>query len=265
MPLRVWPEIQEMSRGRRDVTEGISAAPASRRWRETRETIKDWPAPERPRERLRALGASALSARELLAILIGSGSSGRSAVDVASSLLAGKAGSLRQLAASPATELASMDGVGPAVAARVAAALELGRRMALEVAVERERIAGPNDVHARCAPSMRDLVQEEFRILMLDTRHAVIAELPITRGTLDASLVHAREVFRPAILQSAAAVVLVHNHPSGDPTPSSLDIEVTTQLAGAGEMLGIPVLDHVVIGASGYVSFVEAGLLRSSR
>jgi DNA repair protein RadC len=254
-----------MSRSRRDINELSGDAPASRRWGESRESIKDWPAPERPRERLRALGASALSTRELLAILIGSGSSGRSAIDVASSVLSRQAGSLRRLAASPAAELSTIDGVGPAVAARVAAALELGRRMALEVAVERERVAGPNDIHARCAPSMRDLVQEEFRILMLDTRHAVIAELPITRGTLDASLVHAREVFRPAIAQSAAAVVLVHNHPSGDPTPSSLDVEVTTHLASAGEMLGIPVIDHVVIGASGYVSFVEAGLLRTAR
>jgi DNA repair protein RadC len=159
--------------------------------------------------------------------------------------------------------MSNIDGVGPAVAARVAAALELGRRMALEAAIERERLTGPSDVYARCAPAMRDLVQEEFRILMLDTRHAVIAELSITRGTLDASLVHAREVFRPAIVQSAAAIVLVHNHPSGDPAPSSLDIEVTRQLASAGEMLGIPVLDHVVIGASGYSSFVEAGLLKA--
>jgi DNA repair protein RadC len=251
-----------MPRGRGDVSDSRASA-APRRWSEPRETIKDWPAPERPRERLRALGASALSARELLAILIGSGSAGRSAVDVASALLKNQAGSLRRLAGLPAAEMSNIDGVGPAVAARVAAALELGRRMALEAAIERERITGPSDVYARCAPAMRDLVQEEFRILMLDTRHAVIAELSITRGTLDASLVHAREVFRPAIVQSAAAIVLVHNHPSGDPAPSSLDIEVTRQLASAGEMLGIPVLDHVVIGASGYASFVEAGLLKA--
>ncbi|MGH7501435.1 MAG: RadC family protein [Longimicrobiales bacterium] len=253
-----------MSRGGDSVAAIAGSAPASpsRRWSQTRETIKDWPAPERPRERLRALGASALSARELLAILIGSGSSGSSAVEVAGEVLKGAGGSLRRLATASPAELARTAGVGPAVAARLSAALELGRRMARESALERERITGPNDVYARCAPSMRDLVQEEFRILMLDTRHAVTAELPITRGTLDASLVHAREVFRPAILESAAALILVHNHPSGDPTPSRLDIEVTNHLAGAGDLLGIPILDHIVIGHAGYISFVDAGLLR---
>jgi DNA repair protein RadC len=251
-----------MSRLRRDVIEG--GVSPSRRSGGPREAIKDWPAPERPRERLRALGASALSTRELIAILIGSGTAGRSAIEVAGAVLMGAGGSLRRLATSPPGELANIEGVGPALAARLASALELGRRMAREAAIERERIAGPTDVYARCAPGMRDLVQEEFRILMLDTRHAVTAEIPITKGTLDASLVHAREVFRPAILASAAAVILVHNHPSGDATPSRLDIEVTTHLAGAGDLLGIPVLDHVVIGDGGYVSFVEAGLLRAS-
>jgi DNA repair protein RadC len=223
--------------------------------------IKDWPAPDRPRERLHSVGPSALSARELIAILVGSGTEGRSAVEVAGSLLRGCEGSLRRLAATAPPELRRVPGVGPVVAARIAAALELGRRMAREGPTERGRIRGPRDIYERCAPMLRDLTQEEFRVLLLNTHHHVIRETVVTRGTLDASLVHAREVFRPAIVESAAAVVLVHNHPSGDPAPSAEDRVVTRQLAEAGRTLGIPVVDHVIVGDGCYVSFVEAGLL----
>jgi DNA repair protein RadC len=223
--------------------------------------IKEWPAPERPRERLRALGASALSARELVAILVGSGTAGRGALEIAGDILADASGSLRRLAAATPAELARITGVGPAVAARVSAALELGRRLAVERSAGRDRIRGARDVYDRCAPAMRDLAQEEFHVLMLNVQRAVTAEFTVTRGTLDSSLVHAREVFRPAILESAASVILVHNHPSGDPTPSALDVQITAQLAGAGELVGIPVLDHVVIGDGCYTSFVETGLL----
>jgi DNA repair protein RadC len=147
------------------------------------------------------------------------------------------------------------------VAARVAAALELGRRLAREGPLERERIRGPRDVFERCAPGLRDVLQEEFRVLLLNTQHAVLRDVLVTRGTLDSSVVHPREVFRIAVAEGAAGVILVHNHPSGDPTPSAEDREVTRQLAGAGQVLGIGVLDHVVIGDARYVSFVEAGLL----
>jgi DNA repair protein RadC len=222
--------------------------------------IREWPAPERPRERLHTDGASALATRELLAILIGSGREGVSAVDVAGELLHMGGGSLRRLAAASPSEMAAVQGIGPAVAARVTAALELGRRLAREGPVERARIRGPRDIYDRCAPGMRDLTQEEFRVLLLNTQHAVARELVVTRGTLDASIVHPREVFRAAITDSAAAMILVHNHPSGDPAPSPEDREVTRQLAEAGRLLGIPVLDHVVIGDGRYVSFVEAGL-----
>jgi DNA repair protein RadC len=222
--------------------------------------IREWPAPERPRERLHSDGPGALAARELLAILIGSGREGASAVDVAGALLSSSGGSLRRLASSSPRELAAVHGIGPAVAARVSAALELGRRLAREGPLERLRITGPRDVYERCAPRLRDLPQEEFRVLLLNTQHAVIRELVITRGTLDTSLVHPREVFRPAIAESAAAVILVHNHPSGDPSPSVEDRAVTRQLGDAGRLLGIPVLDHVVVGDGCYVSFVEAGL-----
>lgn len=182
-------------------------------------------------------------------------------MDVASDILRGAGGSLRQLAAAGPAELTSTPGVGLAVAARLAAALELGRRLAREGPLERVRIQGPGDVFERCAPTLRDLRQEEFLVLLLNTQHAVIRELVVTRGTLDTSVVHAREVFRAAIAESAAAIILVHNHPSGDPTPSPEDRDVTLQLAAAGQLIGIPVLDHIVIGDACYVSFVESGLL----
>jgi DNA repair protein RadC len=222
--------------------------------------IKEWPAFERPRERLHSDGAGALATRELLAILVGSGREGASAVEIAGNLLRAADGSLRRLAASTPGELAGVPGIGPAVAARVSAALELGRRLAREGPLERGRIRGPRDVYERCAPGLRDLTQEEFRVLMLNTQHAVVRELVITRGTLDTSVVHPREVFRSAITESAASLILVHNHPSGDPSPSAEDRAVTRQLAEAGRLLGIPVLDHVVVGDGRYVSFVEAGL-----
>jgi DNA repair protein RadC len=222
--------------------------------------IKEWPTSERPRERMLAVGAAALSSREVLAILIGSGSEGRSAMEIAGTLLVRHDGSLRRLAAASAAELERTPGIGPATASRLMAALELGRRLAREGPVDRVRIAGPRDVYERCAPAMRDLAQEEFRVLLLNTQHAVTRELVVTRGILDASVVHAREVFKAAIAESAAAILLVHNHPSGDPAPSAEDREVTQQLAAAGMVLGIPVLDHVVIGDGRYVSFVEAGL-----
>jgi DNA repair protein RadC len=229
--------------------------------RSDRQGIKAWPVAERPRERLTGAGATALSTRELVAILVGSGTAGRTAIEVAGDLLGGSGGSLRRLAASSPRELERTAGVGPAVAARVTAALELGRRMAREGPEERGRVRGARDVYDRCAPGLRDLRREEFRILLLNTQHAVTRELVVTVGTLDTSVVHPREVFRQAVLESAAAIILVHNHPSGDPTPSPEDRTVTAQLVSAGRTLGIPVLDHVVVGDGCYVSFVEAGLL----
>ncbi|HUP90536.1 MAG TPA: DNA repair protein RadC [Longimicrobiales bacterium] len=223
--------------------------------------IRDWPSRERPRERLFSGGAHSLATRELVAILIGSGTEAKSALEVAGALMHAGDGSLRRLAAMSAADLTKVSGVGPAVAARMLAALELGRRMARETRAERPRIQGPADVYELCAPVLRDLTQEEFRVLLVNVQHAVLREIVVTRGTLDTSVVHPREVFRAAISESAAAVILVHNHPSGDPTPSREDREVTEQLAAAGRLIGISVLDHVVVGDGRYVSFVEMGLL----
>jgi DNA repair protein RadC len=215
---------------------------------------------DRPRERLRALGPAALTAVELLAILLGTGTSKRDAAAVAEDLLAAAGGSVRALARQPVGALARVRGVGGAKAARVAAALELARRAATDADVG-ERIRSPADVHRRCGPALRDLTVEEFRLLALDTQHGVVRELLITRGLLDSSLVHPREVFRAAIAEAAAGIVVVHNHPSGDPAPSADDRAVTRQLVEAGRLLDIPVYDHVIVGGDRYFSFAEAGLL----
>lgn len=135
--------------------------------------------------------------------------------------------------------------------------------MAREGPHERGRIRNARDVYERCAPALRDLAQEEFRVLLLNVQNAVLRELPITRGILDASVVHPREVFRAAIAENAASLIVAHNHPSGDPSPSPEDRAVTRQLVDAGQLVGIPVLDHVIIGDGRYVSFVEAGLISS--
>jgi DNA repair protein RadC len=217
--------------------------------------------PDRPRERLFSLGPGSLTAGELLAILIGTGTCGRDALAVARGLLRLGTGSLRELGRRPPAELATVPGVGRAKAARVAAALELGRRLTDERRTTPYTVRGPSDVHRWCAPAMRDLAVEEFHLLALDAQNRVTRDLLITRGILDSSLVHPREVFRAAIAEAAAGIIVVHNHPSGNPAPSDDDRAVTRQLVKAGRMLDIPVHDHVVVGGERYFSFAEAGLL----
>jgi DNA repair protein RadC len=234
-------------------------------------TIKEWPTDERPRERLRSLGPRALSPRELLALLIETGTPGgpgkprRSALDLAGDLLqhfsAGSGReSLRRIMNASVAEICRVPGIGPAKAAKILAGLDLGRRAAEEERPERDRVGSPRDVYERMRLVLRDLPHEEFHVLLLNTQNQMVRDLLVTRGTLDASLVHPREVFRAAIAEAAAAVILVHNHPSGDPTPSAEDRAVTHDLRAAGETVGIEVLDHVIIGEGRYVSFVEAGI-----
>lgn len=223
--------------------------------------IREMSADERPRERLHAHRADALATRELLAVVLGSGSSGRSALDLAAGLLARYGGSLRRMGRAEPDDLRSVHGVGPARAASVAAALELGRRAAAEPARAERRIRAPRDVHRRLGPVLRDRTQEEFWALYLDTQNRVLAERRLTVGLLNTSLVHPREVFAPALAASAASVLLAHNHPSGDPEPSREDVEVTRQLVASGELLGIPVRDHVVLGDGRWVSLMERGVL----
>lgn len=235
-------------------------------------TIKEWPCHERPRERLRNLGSSALSPRELLAVLIetgipaADGRPGRSALDVAADLLRAfspGAGveSLRRISAAPAAALCVVPGIGPAKAAKIKAALELGRRAVHEARPERDRLETARDVFERMQLSMRDLPQEEFHVLLLSVQSELMADVVIARGTLDTTLLHPREVFRPALAESAHAIVLVHNHPSGEPSPSAEDRAVTRRVIDAGALLGIAVFDHIIIGEGRYCSFVEAGIM----
>ena len=223
--------------------------------------IKDWPTDERPRERFRALGPSALRTAELLAILLSSGAGGRTALEVAETVYQSFGRSLRRLAAATSSQLRAIPGIGEARAVSIQAALELGRRGSQEVRMEDGRVSSPRDVYRRFELKLRDLRQEEFHILLLNSQNAVISDVMITRGILDASVIHPREVFAPALAEAAAAVILVHNHPSGDPTPSPADREVTRQLVNAGRVLGVPVRDHVVVGNGRYSSFLDLGLL----
>jgi len=209
---------------------------------------------DRPRERLRALGSANLSLVELIALIVGSGNRDAPASAIADNILAHADGSLARLASFDVSFLERISGVGTATAARLAAALELGRRAAATAAENGDHIRGPADVFARMGPRLRAALQEEFHALLLNSRHRVIREVLVTRGILDSALIHPREVFRPAVGEGAAGVILVHNHPSGDPTPSAEDRAVTRQMAEAGRALGIPVLDHVVIGAGAYAS-----------
>ena len=208
---------------------------------------------DRPRERLRRVGPRNLSTSELLTLVVGTGSARGSAEEIARRI-EGAFASVDRMAASDVAALEAVDGVGTATAARLSAAFELGRRAATIDGTEDTPIRGPMDVFRRMGPRLRDLPQEEFHALLLNARHRVIREVLVTRGILDASLIHPREVFRLAVGEGAASVILVHNHPSGDPAPSEEDRAVTRQLGAAGRALGIPVLDHLVIGRGRYVS-----------
>jgi DNA repair protein RadC len=216
---------------------------------------------DRPRERLSSLGPAALTTVELLAILIGTGTAGRDAGSIAGQLLDLGGGTLRGLAQRSWAGLARVPGVGRVKAARLAAAFELARRASVETRDPRRDVGSPADVYRWCGPQLRDLLVEEFHVLALDAQNRITRQLLITRGILNGSLVHPREVFRAAIAEAAAGVILVHNHPSGSPTPSPEDRAVTTQLVAAGKLLDVPVYDHVIVGGDRYFSFAEAGLL----
>ena len=219
------------------------------------------PASDLPRERLWSLGPSALTSVELLAILLGTGDGRRRSMEVAGDLLMVSGGSLRGLAARPSAELLRMRGVGPAKAARLLAAFELATRITQESRPPVPRIREPADVSRLMGPRLRDLPVEEFHLLALDSQSQVLRDVLITRGLLNSSLVHPREVFRAAIAEAAAGIIVVHNHPSGDPTPSAEDRAVTRQLAEAGRLLDLPVYDHVIVAGDRFVSFASTGLL----
>lgn len=222
-------------------------------------TIKDLPPAERPRERLLSRGHAALSDAELLAILLRTGTSKETAVQLAERILV-EFGGLQELPRRTADELTSLDGVGPAKAVTLLAAAELAVRLAARRRAE-VPVGSPADVAGLVMEEMRNYRREHFRVVMLDVKNRVLGVEEVSIGSLNTSLVHPREVFRPAVVKSCAGIILIHNHPSGDPTPSSEDLEVTRRLCEAGKLMGIEVLDHVVIGDGKFFSFREKGLL----
>jgi DNA repair protein RadC len=225
------------------------------------DSLSGLPADDRPRERLRSHGPAALTTAELLAILLGTGGRGSSVLEVAGRLLDLGEGSLRRLAQRPSAELLRAQGIGPTKAARLLAAFELGARLSREERPPVQRIREPEDVARLFRNRLRDLQVEEFHLLALDSQSQVLREVLVTRGLLNSSLVHPREVYRAAIAEAAAGIIVVHNHPSGDPTPSAEDRAVTQQLAAAGRLLDLPLYDHVIIAGDRFVSFATTGLL----
>ncbi|HHX14019.1 MAG TPA: DNA repair protein RadC [Clostridiales bacterium] len=223
--------------------------------------IRDLPTIERPREKLFRYGAAALSNSELLAILIGSGTRRQSALTLANRVLTLGSGGLGDLADLSPEELIKLPGLGPAKACQVLAAVELGRRMAVTPRQDRPEIADPNDVAGLFMEKMRYLKKEHFTVLFLSTKNEIICAEEISVGNLNSSIVHPREVFRGAVKRGAAAVILVHNHPSGHPQPSQNDIDVTRRLVEAGDLMGIPVLDHLIIGDGVFISLKEQNLM----
>lgn len=218
--------------------------------------MKDVPKEERPRERLLKYGASQLSNQELIAILIGSGTKHESVMDVANRLLIHFEG-LKLLEEATIEEMTAIKGIGVAKGVTLLAAIELGRRIRQYVPEDRYIIRSPKDGANFVMESMRHLNQEHLIVLFLDTKNRIIHKQTIFIGSLNASIVHPREIFREAVKRSAASIICVHNHPSGDPTPSQEDIQVTKRLVEAGKIMGIELLDHIIIGNQKYVSLKE--------
>ncbi len=221
--------------------------------------ITDLPADDRPRERLAKLGAQALSSAELIAILLRVGVQGESAVRVGERLLQELDG-LTGLHRAPFEEICAQHGIGEAKAAQIKAAIELGRRLMLESPEERPTINSPADAAALVQYEMSALEKEEMRVILLDTRNHVLDTVTVAHGSLNSAQMRVGEIFTPAVRRNAAALIAVHNHPSGDPTPSPQDIAVTRAMLEAGKLLDIEVLDHLVIGLGKYISLKEKKL-----
>ncbi len=221
-------------------------------------SIKYWPEMERPREKLISNGASTLSNGELIAILIGTGASTSdmrmSALDLAKKILREHENLASLLEATP-TELSRIKGIGKAKATRIIAALEIGKRAVSEKNGNNVRFRCSEEVANYYLPLLKNLKKEQFRILLLDIKNKVIRELMISQGSLTTSVVHPREVLKSIIKESAASVIFLHNHPSGDPEPSSDDIEITNRLCKSCSIIGINVLDHIIVAENGYFSF----------
>lgn len=233
--------------------------------RSYRLTMADLPEDERPRERLFSIGPGSLSDIELVAILVGAGhaSTGESALDLSKRLLAGEGdgerpAGIRGLAQKDAGDLLNVKGIGPVKASQLMAAVELGKRLA-ETRAQRTKIGSARDVAGLMMERMRFLEQEHFRVVILNTKHQVLGIETVSKGGLDSTSAEPREIFKVPLRRNAAAVILVHNHPSGDPTPSPGDLAVTERMVEAGELLGIEVIDHIIIGEHRFASLREGG------
>ncbi len=222
-------------------------------------SIKSWPADERPREKLLARGPEHLSDAELLAVLLPTGGRNVNAIERGRALLT-RFGSLRALLGASPRSLAAAPGLGPARVALVCAVGEVARRAVERRVAPHAPLRTSAEVYRHCGARMAALRKEQFHVLLLDGKNRLIKDVRISEGSLTASLVHPREVFVPVIEESAAAIILVHNHPSGDPTPSAEDMAITERLRKVGDLMGVSVLDHVVIGEGRYVSFADEGL-----
>jgi DNA repair protein RadC len=214
---------------------------------------------DRPREKLARAGVTALGDNELVAVILGQGSAGCNALDLATAVLE-RAGGPPGLSRLTLVDLQQVPGVGAARAAQILAAVELGRRT-LSAALERRQFSQPADVAAWLLPQFGGAPVEQFGTVLLDTKHRLISVRVVSVGSLDASAAHPRDVFREAVAARAAAVILFHNHPSGDPSPSRDDVAITRQLVAAATVLGIEVMDHVILGAATYFSFREMSRL----
>ena len=213
---------------------------------------------DRPREKLERLGSSALGDNELLALVLGSGARGRDVLELANAILDECSG-LYGLTRAAAADLRCIPGVGGARAAQILAAVELGRRTLMRTQADRPRLNTPRQLASYLLPQHGSRPVEQFGIVLLDTKHRLLQVRLVSTGSLDSTVAHPREVFREAIAGRAAAIVLFHNHPSGDPRPSADDLALTARLVGAGQVVGIDVLDHLILADQRYYSFMEAG------
>jgi DNA repair protein RadC len=221
--------------------------------------LKQWARADRPREKLLDQGAGALSAVELLAVLLRTGTEGETVLDQARAVLEVCGNRLRGLGSVGLPELCRVNGIGPAKAAQLLALVEIAKRFGEEEFVPGAPFKGSHDVYAHFRERLAHERQEQFYAVLLDNKHRKLKDIRISQGSLTASVVHPRDVYLPVIRESAAAVIFVHNHPSGDPTPSREDLEITRRLREVGELVGVRVLDHLVIGRGRYVSFVDDG------
>jgi DNA repair protein RadC len=226
------------------------------------QTIKDWPEEDRPREKLLAKGSHALTETELLAIILrnGNASTGESAIDQAR-LLLNQFGGLKGIDDAAASEISAVKGIGPAKVAELKACLEIGKRIGSQKWETGQPLHSAEDVFQHFRENLGREKRELFYVVLLNNKNRKMREVKISEGSLTASLVHPREVYNPVIRESAAAVIFVHNHPSGDPAPSPEDIDITKRLKEVGDVMGVRVLDHVVIGHDRYFSFNERGML----